>query len=120
MLNICETFIRMYGRKPYADELGSLMRMKAEQDAFKNAAMKPKLGAMGISGPSQERSKAAAAKRHPHGARVIPQRACIINNLLDLGLLVDEIAEALYLDEAKIRADIDKFNLPRRGLKPKR
>jgi hypothetical protein len=120
MVNICDTFTRMYGRKPSADELGSLMKMKAEQDAFKNAAMKPKLGVMGISGPSQERSKAAAAKRHPHGARVIPQRACIINNLLDLGLLVDEIAEALYLDEAKIRADIDKFNLPRRGLKPKR
>ena len=120
MVNICDTFTRMYGRKPSASELALMMRMKAEQDAFKNTAMRPKLGAIGLSGPSQERSKAAAAKRHPHGARVIPQRACIINNLLALGLLVDEIAEALYLDEEKIKDDIAKFKLPRRGLKPKR
>jgi len=119
MVNICDTFTRMYGRKPSPSELAAMMRMKAEQDAFKNKDMKPKVGAMGLSGPCQERSKAASAKRNPDGAIVVSKLTMKISRLLELGLKPEQIAYALFIEVSNVKGHIVRFKLPRPNLKQK-
>ena len=119
MVNICDTFTKLYGRKPSPDELATMMRLKAEQDAFKNRDMKPKLGTMGLSAPSQERSKIAAAKRNPNGALVVSKLTMQISRLMEFGLNPDQIAHALFMDVPKVKGYIMRYNLPRANLKQK-
>jgi DNA-binding NarL/FixJ family response regulator len=119
MVNICDTFTRMYGRKPSASELASMMRMKAEQDSFKNRNMKKKVGAMELSGPCQERSKAASAKRNPDGAIVVSKLTMKISRLLEVGLTAEQIAYALFIEVPNVKGHIVRFKLPRSNLKQK-
>ena len=39
MVNICDTFTRMYGRAPSEAELGAMLKMKADIDALKNKSI---------------------------------------------------------------------------------
>ena len=119
MVNICDTFTRMYGRKPSANELAAMMKMKAEQDAFKNKDMKPKIGAMGLSGLSQERSKVASAKRNPDGAIVVSKLTMKISRLLEVGLNAEQIAYALFIEVSNVKGHIVRFKLPRSNMKQK-
>ena len=86
MINIPETFVRIYKRAPTEDDIGILMKMKAEQDAFKNRSITPREGDLVHSKKAQERARISAAKRHKNGTVAVPRRTCTINKLIIFGL----------------------------------
>ena len=120
MVNICDTFTRMYGRAPTEAEIASMMKMKADIDAFKNKAITPREGDLVHSKKAQERAKISAAKRDKNGSVAVPQRTCTINKLIMFGLSTGQIADALFMNFEAVERDIEKYKLPRQNLRKKK
>ena len=119
MVNICDTFTRMYGRAPTEAEIASMMKMKCEIDAYKNRAITPREGDLVHSKKAQERAKISAAKRN-NGSVAVPQRTCTINKLIMFGLSTGQIADALFMKFEAVESDIEKYKLPRQNLRKKK
>ena len=119
MVNICDTFTRMYGRAPSEAEIASMMKMKSEIDAYKNKAITPREGDLVHSKKAQERAKISAAKRKT-GSVAVPQRTCTINKLIMFGLSTGQIADALFMKFEAVESDIEKYKLPRQNLRKKK
>ena len=120
MVNICDTFTRMYGRAPTEAEIASMMKMKADIDAFKNKAITPREGDLVHSKKAQQRAKISAAKRNKNGSVAVPQRTCTINKLIMFGLSTGQIADALFMKFEAVESDIEKYKLPRQNLRKKK
>jgi len=120
MVNICDTFTRMYGRAPTEAEIASMMKMKADIDAFKNKAITPREGDLVHSKKAQERAKISAARRNKNGSVAVPQRTCTINKLIMFGLSTGQIADALFMKFEAVESDIEKYKLPRQNLRKKK
>lgn len=119
MVNIVDTFTRMYGRRPSEDETAAMMRMKAENDARKNKIIMPKDNSMNKSMECQKRAQEAAAKRPFQQSIVVPARVYTINKLMNYGLTNQQIGDALDLGIKQITTDIHKYKLPRKLLRKK-
>ena len=120
MVNICDTFTRMYGRAPTEAEIASMMKMKADIDAFKNKAITPREGDLVHSKKAQERAKISAARRNKNSSVAVPQRTCTINKLIMFGLSTGQIADALFMKFEAVESDIEKYKLPRQNLRKKK
>ena len=120
MVNICDTFTRMYGRAPTEAEIASMMKMKADIDAFKNKSITPREGDLVHSKKAQERAKISAARRNKNGSVAVPQRTCTINKLIMFGLSTDQIADALFMKFEAVESDIEKYKLPRQNIRKKK
>jgi len=119
MINIPENFARIYKRAPTEHDIGILMKMKAEQDAYKNKAITPRDGDLVHSKKAQERARISAAKRN-NGSVAVPQRTCTINKLIMFGLSTGQIADALFMKLEAVESDIEKYKLPRQNLRKKK
>ena len=120
MINIPENFARIYKRAPTEHDIGILMKMKAEQDAYKNKAITPREGDLVHSKKAQERARISAAKRDKNGSVAVPQRTCTINKLIMFGLSTGQIADALFMKFEAVESDIEKYKLPRQNLRKKK
>ena len=120
MVNICDTFTRMYGRAPSEAELGAMLKMKADIDALKNKSITPREGDLVHSKKAQERAKISAARRNKNGSVAVPQRTCTINKLIMFGLSTGQIADALFMKFEAVESDIEKYKLPRQNLRKKK
>ena len=114
MVNITETFTKMYGRAPTQSEVATMWQMKREQEGYK------KMKAMQASevAPQKRKQEPRTPKmpprdygyRWPHRASQIAQR---INRMLHIQMTVKDIAFIEGATENLIMSEIEKWTLPR-------
>lgn len=114
MVNITETFTKMYGRAPTQSEVATMWQMKREQEGYK------KMKAMQASevAPQKRKQEPRTPKmpardynyRWPHRASQIAQR---INRMLHIQMTVKDIAFVEGASEHLIMVEIEKWTLPR-------
>ena len=120
MVNIVDSFTRLYKRPPTEAELGAMLRMQADRDAQKNPKLRPAVNVMQVSKVSSERSKIAAANRPLKNKIYINIRGWMINCLMHEGYDKEKIAHILALDTDQIDYNIKRYSLPRNDVfKPK-
>ena len=104
MVNVVESFTRLYKRAPTKAEVETMMRLKEEQDARKEIAANtpPK---------DETRTRIPAKRKTPN----ITKRAVTINKLLLYGLNEDQIADALGLTRPQIIVEVNLHKLPKEG-----
>lgn len=105
MVNVVESFTRLYKRAPTEKEVETMLRMKEEQDARKEIAAKtaPK---------DRTRTRIPAERKTPN----ITKRAVTINKLLLYGLDQDQIADALGLTQPQVKIEVNLHKLPKEDL----
>jgi transcriptional regulator with GAF, ATPase, and Fis domain len=120
MVNIVDSFTRLYKRLPTEAELGAMLKMQADRDAQKNPKLRPAVNVMEVSKVSSERSKIAAANRPLKNKIYINIRGWMINCLMHEGYDKEKIAHILALDTNQIDYNIKRYCLPRDDVfKPK-
>ena len=120
MVKIVDTFTRLYGRAPSEKEIGAMMKLKADQEAYKNAKLRPTTDVMQTSKISKERSKISAAKRSLKERIEISKRGWAINCLLNAGVGKETIADALCITVGNVEYNMERYKLPRKNvIKPK-
>jgi len=113
MVNITDTFTRLYGRPPTPTEVGAMMKLKLKQEALQN----PRLRERVIIEPEEETPKVPEVKSEGKKCNI---RAWAINCLMQEGFSKKKIAEVLCITIEQIDYNIDRQSLPRDDLiKPK-
>lgn len=120
MVNVIDAFTRLYKRPPTEEEIGAMIKMKADMDALQNRKLRPTVNVMEVSKTSRERSKIAAAKRPLKDKILINLRGWTINCLLHEGLSKEAIAEAMCITVGNVEYNINRYKLPRKDvIKPR-
>ena len=110
MVNIVDTFTRLYKRPPTQEELAAMMRLKAEQET---------LGKLRQSAPVKKPKPVKKPIPNPDGI-TCNKRAWAINCLMRDGYSKKKIAFILCISEEQIDYTVDRFKLPRKDIiKPK-
>lgn len=118
MVNITDTFTKLYGRPPTPSEVQKMMQMKAEQDAFRNEAIKPKVNMIEKTQVGKENAiRYSKPKPIKENLQVAP-KIIQINKLIWYKLTNEQIADVLLSPVENIEMLIKKFKLPRKGLVP--
>mgnify|MGYP005986926623 CR=1 FL=1 len=113
MVNITDTFTRLYGRPPTPTEIGAMMKLKLKQEALQN----PRLRERVIMEQEEETPKVPEVK---HEGKKVNIRAWAINCLMQDGYTKDQIAHVLCITIEQIDYNIERQSLPRDDLiKPK-
>ena len=120
MVNITDTFTRMYGRPPTQSEIALMMEMKAKQDAYRNRVQQPDLDAF----DKHKNGKRDATrygnlkinKSKERQTASVPPIIIQINKMLWYKLTAEQVADVLNKDVEKINEHVKKYNLPRQGL----
>ena len=122
MVNLTDSFTKLYGRRPTEVEIATMMQMKAEQDARKNGMIKPKQDTAEMSKRSREQFK--KPKREPRPGRPesnryrwpyrASQRTIQINKMLLDNITVERMAYYLNVSDACIITEIQKWGLPQK------
>ena len=102
MVNITETFTRMYQRPPTQRELGAMMKMQANPDYVRELLQR-----------ETEPAKKPAPK--PEGVKC-NIRAWATNCLMQDGYTTEQIARILCVTVEQIDYNIMRHNLPRNDL----
>ena len=114
MVNLTESFTKLYGRPPTESEVATMWQMKREQEGYKKAK------AMAVSEvvPEKRKQEPRMPKmpvrdynyRWPHRASQIAQR---INRMLHIQMTIKDIAFVEGASEHLIMVEIEKWTLPR-------
>ena len=112
MVNITESFTKMYGRPPSEQELAAMWQMKREQEGFKKELIKQKT--CGIKKAKEPETPKALPKnpdtrKWPYRA---PKMARMINRMLIVQVRIDDIAYILGVTDNIIMSEIKKWKLP--------
>ena len=112
MVNITETFTKMYGRPPKESEIAAMMQMKREQDGFKQQLVKQK--ACGIKRDKEPVTPKSTPKdpdirKWPYRAS---KQAKIINRMLLVQTRIDDIAYILDVPQNFVMSEIERWKLP--------
>ena len=114
MVNITETFTKMYGRAPTQSEVASMWQMKREMEGYKKAKAMDASQVAPQKRKQEPRTPKMAARdynyRWPRRASQIAQR---INRMLHIQMTVKDIAFVEGATENLITAEINKWTLPR-------
>jgi len=114
MVNITETFTKMYGRAPTQSEVASMWQMKREMEGYKKAKAIDASEAPPQKRKQEPRTPKMAARdyhyRWPRRASQIAQR---INRMLHIQMTVKDIAFIEGATENMIMSEINKWTLPR-------
>jgi len=116
MVNITETFTKMYGRPPTQSEAATMWRMKREMEGYKKAKAMEASQVAPQKRKQEPRTPKMAARdynyRWPTRASQIAQR---INRMLHIQMTVKDIAFVEGATENMIMAEINKWTLPRQN-----
>jgi len=108
MVNMTESFTKVFGRFPTEEEIGEMMRLKAQQEGYKATKFDPPTSKVN----GEHVHKGVHKKKFVRMTRTNKQ----INNLLIKGLSPRDIAECLMLRTSTVEAAMDKYALPRDGM----
>ena len=122
MVNLTDSFTKLYGRPPTEKELATMMIMKAEQDARKNGMVKPRQDIAEMSKRSQDQfekpEKPKSSDRPVSNKYRWPYRATSlakqINKMLIDNITIERMAYYLDVSEAKVIGEIKKWGLPQK------
>jgi hypothetical protein len=114
MVNLTESFTKLYGRPPTESEVAAMWQMKREQEGYK----KTKNMSASQVAPQKRKQEPRTPKmvarnynyRWPHRASQIAQR---INRMLHIQMTIKDIAFVEGATENLITAEINKWTLPR-------
>jgi hypothetical protein len=116
MVNITETFTKMYGRAPTQSEIATMWQMKREQEGYKKAKAMEASQVAPQKRKQEPRTPKMPAReygyRWPHRASQIAQR---INRMLHIQMTVKDIAFVEGASENMIMTEIEKWTLPRQN-----
>lgn len=116
MVNITETFTKMYGRAPTQSEIATMWQMKREQEGYRKAKAMEASQVAPEKRKQEPRTPKMPARdynyRWPHRASQIAQR---INRMLNIQMSVKDIAFVEGASENLIMAEINKWTLPRQN-----
>jgi len=118
MVNITDTFTKLYGRPPTPSEVQKMMQMKAEQDAFRNEAIKPKVNMIEKTQVGKENAIRYNKPKPIKETLQVAPKIIQINKLIWYKLTNEQIADVLLSPVENIEMLIKKFKLPRKGLVP--
>lgn len=114
MVNITESFTKMYGRPPTESEVAAMWQLKRDQQMYeKNKAMEASQVEPEKLKKGPRTVKMAARDygyRWPHRSSQIAQR---INRMLHIQMTIKDIAFIEGGTENMIMAEINKWSLPR-------
>ena len=116
MVNLTDSFTKLYGRRPTEAEIATMWQMKREQEGYKKA----KAMAASEVAPQKRKQEPRTPKmpardynyRWPHRASQIAQR---INRMLNIQMTVKDIAFVEGASEHLIMVEIEKWTLPRQN-----
>ena len=116
MVNLTDSFTKLYGRRPTETEIGEMYRLKREQEGYK------KIKAMEASqvAPKKRKTEPRTPKkpqreydyRWPNRASQIAQR---INRMLHIQMTIKDIAFVEGATENLITSQINKWSLPQQN-----
>jgi hypothetical protein len=113
MVNITDTFTRLYGRPPTPTEIGAMMKLKLKQEALQN----PRLRERVVLEPEEETPKVPEVKSEGKKCNI---REWAINCLMQDGYTKEQISHILCITIAQINYNTERQSLPRNDLiKPK-
>ena len=113
MVNITDTFTRLYGRPPTPTEIGAMMKLKLKQEALQNPRLRERI----IIEPEEETPKVEKVKRE---GITCNKRAWATNCLIKDGYTKEQIANILCITVEQLEYNSSRYNLPRDDLiKPK-
>lgn len=120
MVNIVDAFRKLENRDPTQAELIRMMQLKAEQDARKNTAIKPKENMIEKTKTGKENAtRYAKANPRPRKPSIaVTQQIIQINKMICYKLTHEQIADVLNTTPKKVVENVKKYNLPREGLEP--
>lgn len=114
MVNLTESFTKLYGRPPTESEVATMWQMKREQEGYKKAKAMDASQVAPQKRKQEPRTPKMAARnynyRWPHRASQIAQR---INRMLHIQMTIKDIAFVEGATENLITAEINKWTLPR-------
>jgi len=113
MVNLTESFTKLYGRRPTEEEVATMWQMKREQEGFRKQKLKEKTKEpkpKRLREPKPPTKVYVSKEKFPYRAS---RDAKCINRLMILGLQIKEIAYALGHNENFVMAQIKKWQLPR-------
>ena len=114
MVNITETFTKMYGRAPTQSEVAAMWQMKREQEGYRKAKGMEASQVVPEKRKQEPRTPKMPPReynyRWPHRASQIAQR---INRMLHIQMTVKDIAFIEGATENMIMSEINKWTLPR-------
>ena len=106
MVNVTDTFTKLYGRPPTTREVGAMMKLQADRKLMAK-----------LHQPAPEPIKKPAPKR---AGKKVNIRAWAINCLMQDGYTKEQIAHILCITIEQIDYNIERQSLPRDDLiKPK-
>jgi len=112
MVNMTESFTKLYGRPPTETEIATMWKMKREQEGYRKEVLKEKTKASKI----KLREPKAPTKindynyRWPKRASQFAQR---VNRMLCIQVMIKDIAYIEGVSENVVMAQIEKWKLPR-------
>lgn len=111
MVNMTESFTKLYGRPPTEQEIATMWKMKREQEGYRKEVIKQKTSAKKLKEPKLPKSlpKDPSERKWPYRAS---KTAKVINRLLIIQTRIDDIAYALGLTENFVMSEIERWKLP--------
>ena len=112
MVNMTESFTKLYGRPPTETEIATMWKMKREQEGYRKEVLKQKTKAPKI----KAREPKAPTKindynyKWPKRASQFAQR---VNRMLCIQVMIKDIAYIEGVSENVVMAQIEKWKLPR-------
>lgn len=119
MVNLVDTFTRVFGKAPTEEQIGVLMKAKAQREAALNKRIAPPDSLIDKSKKFQATAKVYAGRKEPENGILLPIRAYTINKLLGFNLSPEQIAEALDVNMSFIEKAIEHYKLPRKKARRK-
>lgn len=116
MVNITESFTKLYKRPPTEEELAALWKLKREQEGWRRDKIIKDLQAPVLKAKREPKVPKPPEPEKPHRwpARA-SQLAQRVNRMLHLQMTIKEIAFIEAAKENYIKAEIEKWTLPRQN-----
>lgn len=114
MVNVTESFTKLYGRAPTEEEIATMWKMKREQEGYRKEVLKEKTKAPKIKTKPREPKTPTKINEYnykwPKRASQFAQR---VNRMLCVQVMIKDIAYIEGVTENVVKAEINKWRLPR-------
>lgn len=111
MVNLTESFTKLYGRRPTESEIATMMEMKREQEGWKRHKVEQQVQKR-IREPRQPRSVSTNEPKYRWPKRAT-QLALRVNRALLRQVTIENIAFIEDVSQTRIMQEIRQWDLPR-------
>lgn len=108
MVNITDTFTKMYGRPPTQTEVSAMMKLKAEQDLARKLRKYEPVQTYKPTGKAGRPKSAKPKRPNPRPSKLTRT----INKLMLYLLSDDQIVDALGITRKEFDAQVARYRLP--------